>query len=368
MTKLNKKQNLVILTLDAGGTNFVFTAIKYGKELGESIVLPAQPKSEDACSALIIRGFELLKNQLNETISAISFAFPGPADYPNGIIGDLPNFSGINGNYPLKQILEWHFNIPVFINNDGNLFAYGEALAGELLAVNKELENNLAGKNFKNIIGLTLGTGFGSGIVIDGNLMNGDNSCAAEIHNLINPNSPNYNIEESVSTKSIQRSYAKLSGNKLDFSLMPIDIYKIAKGNQNGNQNAAIQSFYDYGIALGYAISNILTLIDGLVVIGGGISSAWDLFSKSMFHSLRQPYQNTEGKFSPRTTVQVFDLEDKTSYEEFIKGDIVKIKSKYLNKEIFYDRIPRTGIIRSKNGASKSISLGAYFFAITKLA
>lgn len=364
---INSEKSLIILTLDAGGTNFVFTAIKSGNELGEPIVIPAQSESQNACSAAIIHGFELLKNQLNETISAISFAFPGPADYPYGIIGDLPNFAGINGNYPLKQILESHFNIPVFINNDGNLFTYGEAIAGVLPMVNKKLEKNKAGKNFKNLIGLTLGTGFGSGIVINGNLLNGDNSCAAEIHNLINPNNTEHNIEQNVSTKSIQKNYAKLSNIAIEYSLMPEDIYKIAKGNKNGNQNNAVQCFNDYGTALGHAITNILTLIDGLVVIGGGISSAWDLFSQSMYDSLRQPYQNDEGKFSPRTTVQVFDLENMASFEKFINGDIAKINSNYFNKEITYDRLPRTGVILSKNGASRSITLGAYFIALAQL-
>ncbi len=60
---------------------------------------------------------------------AISFAFPGPADYIHGIIGDLPNFPAFRGGIALGPYLEERFGMPVFINNDGNLFAYGEAIA-----------------------------------------------------------------------------------------------------------------------------------------------------------------------------------------------------------------------------------------------
>ena len=63
---------------------------------------------------------------------AISFAFPGPADYPAGIIGDMSNMPAFRGGVALGPILEDQFGIPVFINNDGDLFVYGEAIAGFL--------------------------------------------------------------------------------------------------------------------------------------------------------------------------------------------------------------------------------------------
>ena len=72
---------------------------------------------------------------------AISFAFPGPADYPNGIIGGyLPNFPSFREGVALGPFLEAKFGIPVYINNDGDLFAYGEALGGALPEVNARLE------------------------------------------------------------------------------------------------------------------------------------------------------------------------------------------------------------------------------------
>ena len=362
-----KKSNLVILTLDAGGTNFVFTAIKANKEMGAPIILDAQPDSMESCTHCIIQGFELLMQGINEPIAAISFAFPGPADYKLGIIGNLPNFPGINGDFPLKNILETHFNLPVFINNDGDLFTYGEALTGVLPAINENLKTYGSKKEFRNLIGITLGTGIGNGIVINGILLQGDNSCAAEIHNMSNPNNPNWNIEESVSTRAVQRIYSEVSGLKQSPLLLPKDIYAIAKGQRQGDKEAAITAFTYYGEALGYAISNLLTLIDGLVVLGGGITAAWDLFSPSMFKILGTPYQKANGTKNQRTSISIFDLEDQDSFKTFLKGKTVKIKWDAKSVDFLYDKMPRTGVILSKNGASKSTSLGAYHFAIAEL-
>ena len=76
------------------------------------------------------RGFKAIQAGLPETPVAISFAFPGPADYQAGIIGDLPNFPSFRGGVALGPFLEDIFGIPVFINNDGSLFAYGRGVDG----------------------------------------------------------------------------------------------------------------------------------------------------------------------------------------------------------------------------------------------
>ena len=360
------KNNSIILTLDAGGTNFVFSALQHGKIISDTVQLPASTKTEVSSTETISKGFELLKNNLHSPISAISFAFPGPADYSNGIIGDLPNFPGINGDYPLKLLLKKHFNCPVFINNDGNLFAYGEALSGALLEINETLNNNGNPKRFSNIIGITLGTGIGSGIVINGTLLKGDNSSEAEIHNMSNLNNPNWNIEESVSTRAIQRVYSEVAKIELDSILMPKDIFEIAQGNTEGNQEAAISSFNEYGKALGYVISDIITLIDGLVVIGGGITAAWKFFAPALFEAMQSQHQNSTGKFSKRTTIKVFNLESDTDRQTFLKGNVKNIQISR-NSSVIYDTMSRTAIMRSKNGASVSTSLGAYYYALSQL-
>ena len=87
-----KDTNPIILTLDAGGTNFVFSAMQDGKEIAEPMRLPSEAADLGKCLANLRNGFKTIMKQLNKKPAAISFAFPGPADYAHGIIGDLPNF------------------------------------------------------------------------------------------------------------------------------------------------------------------------------------------------------------------------------------------------------------------------------------
>jgi glucokinase len=120
------------------------------------------------CLANLVEGFTRVKTLCPEPPVAISFAFPAPSDYPNGIIGDLHNLPGFRGGVALGPMLEEKFGIPAFINNDGDLFVYGEAIGGFLPHVNAMLEKAGSPKRYHNLFGITLGTGFGGGIVRKG--------------------------------------------------------------------------------------------------------------------------------------------------------------------------------------------------------
>src|SRR6056297_3560789 len=175
------KDKRIVLTLDAGGTNFVFAAIQGGKQVVDDVRLDANADNLERCIQTMKDGFHQVLQKLKESPVAISFAFPGPADYPNGIIGDLNNLPAFRGGVPLKSILENAFKLPVYINNDGDLYAYGEALGGILPEINQKLEAAGSPKRYHNLVGLTLGTGFGGGLVRNGELFIGDNSTAAEV-------------------------------------------------------------------------------------------------------------------------------------------------------------------------------------------
>ena len=204
--------NRIVMTLDAGGTNFVFSAIQGGKEIADPVVLPACADCLDKCLGNLVEGFKAIQAGLPEAPVAISFAFPGPADYQAGIIGDLPNFPSFRGGVALGPFLEDIFGIPVFINNDGSLFAYGEALTGVLPEINRRLREAGSTKRYKNLLGVTLGTGFGAGVVIDGELLRGDNAAGGYVWCLRNKKYPEYIVEESVSIRAVMRVYAERSG------------------------------------------------------------------------------------------------------------------------------------------------------------
>lgn len=365
--KIANMQNPVVLTLDAGGTNLIFSALKVNEELVTPLRLPSNADNLDKCIQTIIQGFEQLREQLNEDVSAISFAFPGPADYRLGVIGDLPNFPSFRGGVPLGPILENHFNLPVFINNDGDLFAYGEALMGYLPWLNDELKTRGAVKTFRNLIGLTLGTGFGAGIVLNKSLLVGDNSVGAEIHNATNKFHPEWNAEESVSTRAIQRVYAESAGLAFNASMMPVDIYNIAHGKSDGNAEAALEAFRLYGENLGNSIASILTFIDGIVVLGGGIVASWDLFSPAMFKELSREIINFKGDKSPRLSYSVYNLEDESVLNEFAKGKTKTLQMPDGGQSVEYDSMARLGVGVSKLSASRAISLGACAYALQEI-
>ncbi|MEI3554952.1 MAG: ROK family protein, partial [Alistipes senegalensis] len=246
--------NRVVITLDAGGTNLVFGAMQANRFIVEPITLPSHAEDLDKCLATMVEGFRAVISRLSEKPVAISFAFPGPADYPNGIIGGyLPNFPSFRDGVALGPFLEATFGIPVFINNDGDLFAYGEALGGALPQVNARLEALNSPKRYKNLVGYTFGTGFGVGIVVDNRLNRGDNSCV-ETFCLRHKKMPEIIVEEGVAVRAVKRVYGELSGDP-NHGLEPKDICDIADGKRPGNVEAARQAFAEMGEIAGDAMA-----------------------------------------------------------------------------------------------------------------
>ncbi len=356
-----------VLTLDAGGTNFVFSAIKEGKEIVKAVTKPSYGDRLGECITSMKDGFREVMAQLEEPAVAISFAFPGPADYPNGIVGDLANLPGFRGGVPLVAILEDAFDIPVYINNDGDLYTCGEALGGFLPEVNRLLEESGNPKRYRNLVGLTLGTGFGAGIYSDGRLLVGDNSLAAEVWLLSNRISPDRNAEEGVSIRSVIRDYHQYAGIAEDQELTPRDIFDIADGTKAGNREAALKAFEKMGTHLADAMANLITLTDGLIVLGGGIAGAARYFMPSVMRSLNGQYEYPPGKPMIRLVQRVYNLDDTVDRLEFLAWTGREIKVPGSGRVQYYDDRPKSAVGISRLGASRAIALGAYSFALQKL-
>lgn len=356
-----------VMTLDAGGTNFVFSAIQANEEILEPIRFPSNADNLNKCLETIVAGFTAVKSALPTAPTAISFCFPGPADYPLGIIGDLINLPAFRGGVPLGPMLEEHFKIPVYINNDGDLFTYGEALAGILPEINGKLRESGSGRQFHNLLGITLGTGFGGGIVTKGLLLSGDNSAGGEVCQLRNKLNPDMTAEEGISIRAIKRFYSQNAGIDYDQTPDPKEIARIAKGEVQGDTEAAARAYQMFGEVLGDSICNVITLVDGLVVLGGGIMGASSLFMDSVLKEMHSKLTDFEGTEVVRITQKAYNLDDPGQFDEFIKGRRRTISIPGTDRTIEYDNMHRTGIARSKLGTSKAISLGAYNFALSKL-
>lgn len=356
----------IVLTLDAGGTNMVFGAMKGEQYVGEPITLPANANDLDLCLKTMVVGFESVMNTLSEKPVAISFAFPGPADYPNGIIGGyLPNFPSFRDGVALGPFLQEKFGVPVFINNDGDLYAFGEALGGALPAVNEKLKALGSAKQYRNLIGYTFGTGFGIGCVINGQLNRGDNSCV-ETYCLPHSRIDGVIVEDGVAVRAVKRVYAERSGVN-DPSLTPKDIYDIAEGKRPGNPEAAKAAFAEMGTVAGNAMALAAQLMDGLIVIGGGITASKKYFMPSLLEALRGTVRTLSGDTLQKLQMKVYNLDDEAEFAAFAKGDARELKVYGSDKTVTYDPQKRIGVMISRIGASKAISVGAYDFALAQL-
>lgn len=358
----------IVLTLDAGGTHFRFNALQGNKAITQTIEYPSESHDLDKCMANLVSGFEQTINALPEKPVAISFAFPGPADYPNGIFPTrLTNFPAFEGGVALGPFLKHKFGLPVFINNDADLFTYGEALAGTLPDVNRRLRESGSVKEYHNLIGFILGTGFGIGVTTNNNMYIGDN-CCSEIYCTPNKLQPELIAEEGVSLRAVLHYYNQYSNDPNAPSYTDtFDIFQIAEGKKDGDQTAARRAFETFGEVAGYTIAHCVTILDGIIVLGGGLSKSHKYFMPALLRELRAEMHTRKNDTLPRIPSYVYNLEDEQEFAEFIKGKKQTIPIYGTDETVVCDTQKRLGIITSHIGTSEATTIGAYCFALHKL-
>ncbi len=359
-----RNDHRVVMTLDAGGTNFVFSAIKGCKEIVEPFSIPSNAHDLDLCLKGMINGFRHVQEKIDEKPVAISFAFPGPSYYKDGIIGDLGNLPAFRGGVALGPMLSEMFGVPVYINNDGDLYAYGEAIFGFLPWINDRLEAAGSPKRFHNLLGITLGTGFGAGIVRNGRLYIGDNGNASEVWVMSNKYFPDINIEEMISIRAVRRIYAELMGIPKEEAPTPKDIYSYGVGHAGREHDAALEAYRLMGRSLGDALANIMTITDSVAVIGGGVAGARALFMPVVLEEMRSKHTSIS---VPRICQTIYDLDNEAELNKFLQGDIRTVTVPFTGKQVSFDAATRLGIGFSRIGTSKAISVGAYAFALCSL-
>lgn len=167
--------NQVVAGVDIGGTNTVFGLVdKSGNVLAEgNLITTDYPVIEDFVKALVAEVKELMKGKKELNLMGIGIGAPN-ANYHKGTIELAPNLAW-KGIVPLAKLIKEKIDIPVVVTNDANAAAMGEMVFG-------------GAKNMKDFIVLTLGTGLGSGIVINGQLVYGHTGFAGELgHTIIVP-------------------------------------------------------------------------------------------------------------------------------------------------------------------------------------
>ncbi len=261
------KNDKIALGVDIGGTNIRAGAVDFdGNLIGESYSIPtnATDRKElifkriaDSVSIVISRN-----NIDKSAIQGIGLGCTGPLDLKNGLILQCPNLPTMD-YFPLRSEIEKTFNLPVFLNNDANAMMLGESVWG-------------AGKGSSSVLGVTLGTGFGCAIVLNGKIWVGATETAGEIW--ISPYRDGF-IEEVVSGSGVSNLYEKLSGQKASSKA-------IADLALEGDL-VAKSVWEEFGKAVAFALSWAINLLDPeVVIIGGSISNAMELFYPSLHDSL----------------------------------------------------------------------------------
>jgi glucokinase len=252
----------IYLGLDLGGSY-----LKYGYgNLNEGLISFSrkaiqQPPNRAVLFRLISEIIETTINTLpaHHRIKAIALGSPGSINPISGeVIGNAPNLRDWSGANP-KLILEKQFQLPVFIENDANLMAFGES--------------QIPANRNKSLLGITIGTGIGSGFIVNNSIYYGSNYAGMELgHTSIVPNGRMCNCGK----KGCLEAYSSVKNilNEVVFlKLLPEhseleDVLYVA--DKFSKVKEVIFSAYD---KLGMAIANTATLLDPeLVVIGGGIT------------------------------------------------------------------------------------------------
>ncbi len=244
----------MIIGVDLGGTN-----IRAGIEKDGKLLYPKREifNTRRPLQETLIQLIEFIRPLVHRGVNGIGIGVPSVVDVEKGIVFNVANIPSWE-RVPLKDILEDEFGVPVRVNNDVNCFILGEFQFGLV-------------KGMKNVVGVSSGTGLGSGIVINSQLFNGNNCGAGEIGLL---NYLDHNIEYYASGNLFRALY-NTTAEEAHLRALKGDI-------------AARFFWNEFGIHLAQALKSVVLTYDPeAIVLGGSLSKAYDLFESSMFASLQ---------------------------------------------------------------------------------
>ncbi len=279
--------------IDVGGTNVKIALVDENGKIIYSNSVPTYAKMGYEYTVNNIKQAikDLMKetNTDSKTIEGIGFDFPGQVDYKTGVVKLAPNIPGWV-NVPIAKMIEDEFHIPTRIDNDVRCAALGELKFG-------------AGKGCENFVCITVGTGIGSGLVINGKLVRGASNAAGEIGHIklqmkdgpicgcgdtgcleafasgpaIVAMAQDY-IKGGKSTK-----FRELAG--VDNEITP---YIVAKAAEEGDP-VAKRIFEIVGEYIGIGLTSVINLLNPeKVIIGGGVAEAGDLLLEPIRRTIKQ--------------------------------------------------------------------------------
>jgi glucokinase len=264
--------------VDLGGTNLRAAAIdRDGTILARVSSRTKYSASREAIVKNVVAAIEGVRREVNDrNLIGVGVGIPGYIQMETGVVIGSANLPGLDG-FPFRDEVGKRIDSPIILENDANAAALGEQWRG-------------AGRNMKELVLVTLGTGIGGGIIVDGRILHGFLGMAGEIGHMtvISDGNPcgcgNYGCLEKHASATAIVSMARALGLG-DSNITAKDVYDLAVG---GNQRAKAV-FESMGRALGMALANLINVFNfPLYLLSGGVLPAWDLFAPAMFEQVKK--------------------------------------------------------------------------------
>ena len=248
-----------VIGIDLGATNIRGAVVSGSGGGDESLgdIVAVRIHSDGSVDEVLQDIYGVIDRLITPDIVGIGIGVPSVVDVAEGIVYDvqyIPSWVEV----PLKRVLEARYRRPVFVNNDANCFVLGEYYFGK-------------GQGVSSLVGLTIGTGLGGGVVINDKLFAGYNCGAGEVGCLPYEGK----VLEYYASGSFFRNVHGLDG---------VQVYEAAlRGDAR-----ALELYGELGKHLGQAVKAVIYTFDPqLIVLGGSVSQAYDLFSETMWKEIR---------------------------------------------------------------------------------
>ena len=219
-------------------------------------IVHREVNNREAEEVILSEIIHTINSVYTDSVAGIGVGVPSLVDVKHGIVinpTNIPSWHKVH----LKDILEEQFNVPVYINNDANCFALGEKYFG-------------VAKDYENIAGITIATGFGVGIIINGKLYSGRNAGAGEFCSIPYRD---HDYEYYCSTKYFEEKYGLKN--------------EILLARARKKDKIALAIYELFGMDLGNAIKTIMYALDpDAIVIGGIMAEAYDFYKEAMLKTV----------------------------------------------------------------------------------
>jgi glucokinase len=263
--------------IDLGGTK-ILSLVASTK--GETLARNRRPtRAQEGPQAVIARMAESLNAAARKAgldvgrLAGVGVVSPGPIDFASGVVGDSPNLPGWDA-VPLGDQMRAALGVPIFVDNDANAAALGECTFG-------------AGRGYRHVIYITVSTGIGGGIIIDGRVYRGTSGAAGEVgHQVIEDGGPLCScgrrgcLEELASGTAIAHRACELlaEGKGARIAEManenePPTAETVQRAAREGDPEAR-RIIEEAGHYLGVGLANLVNIFNPeLIIIGGGLTN-----------------------------------------------------------------------------------------------